>query len=224
MALRIKRCVVRGARPQGITAPSGTFRVPGPHYGARAHITGHQTVLWGTRPGSVLGLGLLEKESLHRELGQGLSPAEPHHDQQHTPGKRASLGRACYLTPPNRALKILFFFYPGLKSLQLHVSSWRCACPARHRWCCRGFCLRAGNRGEPLSSCRASEGVQNKCHCASSIPPSGSGTLSHPEAAPGSLLARWWQGADPKPHINKGTDFIILKTNSPRKVQARMGS
>lgn len=115
MALRIKRCVVRGARPQGITAPSGTFRVPGPRYGARAHITGHQTVLWGTRPGSVLGLGLLEKESLHRELGQGLSPAEPHHDQQHTPGKRASLGRACYLTPPNRALKILFFFLPWTK-------------------------------------------------------------------------------------------------------------
>lgn len=48
----------------------------------------------------------------------------------------------------------------------------------------------------------------------------GSGTVS----APRSLLARWWQRADPKPHINKGTDFIILKTNSRRKVQARMGS
>lgn len=158
--------------------------------------------------------------------GTGIVPSRtPPRPAAHA-GQTCFLGARLLFNPSKQSLEnpFFFFFYPGLKSPQLHVSSWRCACPARHRWCCRGFCLRAGNRGEPLSSCRASEGVQNKCHCASSIPPSGSGTLSHPEAAPGSLLARWWQGADPKPHINKGTDFIILKTNSPRKVQARMGS
>lgn len=45
-----------------------------------------------------------------------------------------------------------------------------------------------------------------------------------PRAAPSPLLTRWWQRGDPRPHINRGTDFMILKTNSGGKAQARTGS